>query len=75
MVTKINHIITQTRYNMEMEIVKNSMMTDLPGNDEGYDSEITTIQEGLDDMGDAGGKTGSRAMRNEDGSIRIVGGL
>jgi len=75
MVTKINHIITQTRYNTEMEIVKNSMMTDLPGNDEGYDSEITTIQEGLDDMGDAGGKSGSRAMRNEDGSIRIVGGL
>jgi len=74
MVTKINHIITQTRYNMEMEIVKNSMMTDLPGNEEGY-KRLEVIQEGLDEMGRQGGKTGSRAMRNEDGSIRIVGGL
>ena len=36
MVTKIDHIITQTRYTMNMEIVKNSMLTDLPGNDSDY---------------------------------------
>ena len=75
MVTKIEHIITQTRYTMDMEIVKNSFTTNLPGNDQQYDSGISEIQEGLDEIGRAGGGTGRRAMRNTDGSIRIVGGL
>ena len=74
MVTKIEHIITQTRYTMDMEIVKNSFTTNLPGNDEGY-KRLEVIQEGLDEMGRQGGKTGSRTMRNPDGSVRLVGGL
>ena len=75
MVRKIDHTITQTRYTMDMEIIKNSMLNDLPGNTDPYDSGIETIQEGLDEMGRQGGKTGSKAMRNPDGSVRIVGGL
>ena len=75
MVTKIEHIITQTRYTMDMEIVKNSFTTNLPGNDQQYDSGISEIQEGLDEIGRAGGGTGRRAMRNPDGSVRLVGGL
>ena len=74
MVTKIEHIITQTRYTMDMEIVKNSFTKDLPGNNEGY-KRLEVIQEGLDEMGRQGGRTGSRAIRNPDGSIRIAGGL
>ena len=74
MVTKIEHIITQTRYTMDMEVVKNSFTTNLPGNDEGY-KRLEVIQEGLDEMGRQGGKTGSRTMRNPDGSVRLVGGL
>lgn len=74
MVTKIEHIITQTRYTMDMEIVKNSFTKDLPGNNEGY-KRLEVIQEGLDEMGRQGGKAGSRAIRNPDGSIRIAGGL
>ena len=74
MVTKIEHNISQTRYTMDMEVVKNSMLTDLPGNIEGY-KRLEEIQEGLDEIGRAGGGTGRRAMRNTDGSIRIVGGL
>ena len=70
MVTKIEHNISQTRYTMDMEVVKNSMLTDLPGNTDRYDSGIEEIQEGLDEMGRQGGKTGSRAMRNTDGSIK-----
>ena len=58
-----------------MEIIKNSMLNDLPGNTDPYDSGIETIQEGLDEMGRQGGKTGSKAMRNPDGSVRIVWGL
>ena len=60
---------------MDMEVVKNSFTTNLPGNDQQYDSGISEIQEGLDEMGRQGGKTGSRAMRNPDGSVRLVGGL
>ncbi len=75
MISKIDHIVTQTRYTMDMEMVKNSLLTDLPGNTDVYDSGIEVIQEGLDEMGRKGGKTGSRAMRNPDGSVRIVGGL
>ena len=59
---------------MDMEVVKNSMLTDLPGNIEGY-KRLEEIQEGLDEIGRAGGGTGRRAMRNPDGSVRLVGGL
>ena len=36
MVSKISHIISQNRYTMEMDIVKNSFLVDLPGNVDGY---------------------------------------
>ena len=75
MISKIDHIVTQTRYTMDMEMVKNSFLVDLPGNTDVYDSGIEVIQEGLEEMGRKGGKTGSKAMRNPDGSVRIVGGL
>ena len=56
MVSKIEHIITQNRYVMEMEIVKNSFLVDLPGNSLGYDressaeAENTRVQGALADL-------------------------
>ena len=45
MVSKIDHVITQTRYTMDMEVVKNSLLNDLPGNDVGYDAVKETSEQ------------------------------